>query len=323
MRLSEAIELITSDPGQKITLSVRHEDGETEDIPIHRAEIKVPSVMGDQRKAGNIKEWDFIYDKDNHIAYIRLVEFSETSTKEMKETLEELKGLGVKGIVLDLRGNPGGLLKAAKEISNLFLDDGKIVSTRGRDGDEETFNANPRETIFGPESGVGLAVLINRYSASASEIVSAALQDHKRAVVVGERSYGKGSVQNVIPMEKGQSALKLTTASYWRPSGRNIDRHPDAKDEDEWGVKPDKGFEVPMTLEQRVEFVRWRNERDVVRNGKKHPKKESDKDPKKESDKDPKKEKKPFVDEVLKKAVEHLREQIKKAALERPEQGHA
>src|SRR5207237_2922722 len=138
-------------------------------------------------------------------------------------------------------------------------------------------------------------------------IVSAALQDHKRAVIVGERSYGKGSVQNVIPMEKGQSALKLTTASYWRPSGKNIDRHPDAKDTDEWGVKPDKGFEVALTLEQRVEFVRWRNERDVVRDGKKHVKKEPDKEPKKD--------KKPFVDEVLKKAVEHLREQIKKAEL--------
>jgi carboxyl-terminal processing protease len=138
-------------------------------------------------------------------------------------------------------------------------------------------------------------------------------------VVVGERSYGKGSVQNIIPMEKSQSALKLTTATYWRPSGRNIDRGPDAKDSDEWGVKPDKGFEVPLTVEQRAEWVRWRNDRDIVRDSKKHqPKKEA----KKPAEKD--KEKKPFVDEVLKKAVDHLKEQIKKAALDAPlQQGRA
>jgi carboxyl-terminal processing protease len=129
------------------------------------------------------------------------------------------------------------------------------------------------------------------------------LQDHERAVVVGERSYGKGSVQNVIPMEKGQSALKLTTASYWRPSGKNIDRHPDSKETDEWGVQPNKGFEVKLTPEQRVEFVRWRNDRDVVRDRKKPAK-----DPKKGEE-----NKKPFTDEVLKKAADHLKEQIKKA----------
>src|SRR5262249_32331148 len=155
-------ELITGEPGQKITLGVRHEDGETEDIPLVRAEIKVSTVLGDKRKSDNIKEWDFLYDKENRIGYVRLAEFTETSTKEMKAALEELKKLDVKGIVLDLRGNPGGLLRSAKEISNLFLDDGKIVSTRGRDGDEEVFEANPRDTVFGPDSGVGLAVLINR-----------------------------------------------------------------------------------------------------------------------------------------------------------------
>src|SRR5205085_3738359 len=89
-------------------------------------------------------------------------------------------------------------------------------------------------------------ILLNRYSASASEIVAAALQDHARAVVVGERSYGKGSVQNIIPMEGGASALKLTTASYWRPSGKNIHRFPDSKEEDDWGVKPNKDFQAAL-----------------------------------------------------------------------------
>ncbi len=311
MRMNEAIDLIQGDPGEKITLTVRHEDDEVEDLSMERAEIKVPSVLGDQRRTDNIKEWDFIYDKQNAIGYIRLVEFSETSSDEMRAAVRQLKKEGVKALVLDLRGNPGGLLRVAREVSNLFLSEGRIVSTRGREeGDVETFDADPRETLLGPDDNVPMAVLINRYSASASEIVSACLQDHKRAIVVGERSYGKGSVQNIIPMEHGKSALKLTTASYWRPSGRNIDRHPDSKESDEWGVRPDKGMEVKLMPEQRVEYIRWRNDRDVVR-GDKHR-------PKKEVKKDPKKDEKPFVDEVLHKAVEQLKEQIKKAERDLP-----
>ncbi len=314
MHMSEAIEMITGDPGEKITLTVRHEDGEIETIGMVRAEIKVPSVLGDQRKAGNVKDWDYLIDKEQKIGYLRLVEFSETSADEMRAALRQMKKEDVKGLVIDLRGNPGGLLRSAKDISNLFLSEGRIVSTRGRDGDDEVFDADPRETLMGPESGVKMAVLVNRFSASASEIVSACLQDHKRAVVVGERSYGKGSVQNIIPMENRQSALKLTTASYWRPSGRNIDRHPDSKETDEWGVKPDKGLEVPLTAEQRVEYVRWRNDRDIVRDKKKAPKEVKEpKDPKKPEEKKP-----PFVDEVMKKALETLREQLKKAERDMP-----
>src|SRR5207245_8397709 len=101
-----------------------------------------------------------------------------------------------------------------------------------------------------PAKQFPMAVLVNRLSASASEIVAAALQDHNRAIIVGERSYGKGSVQNIIEMENRTSALKLTTASYWRPSGKNIHRFPDSKDTDEWGVKPNPGFEVPLTSEE-------------------------------------------------------------------------
>jgi carboxyl-terminal processing protease len=315
MRIGEAIEMIQGDPGQKIEMKVRHEDGETAEISMERAEIKVPSILGDQRKADNINEWEFFYDKEHRIGYVRLIEFSETSADELRDVVKQLKKDEMRGLVLDLRGNPGGLLRSAKEISNLFLSEGRIVSTRGRDGDDEAFDADPRQTLLGPESGVPMAVLVNRYSASASEIVSAALQDHKRAVIVGERSYGKGSVQNIIQMERGQSALKLTTASYWRPSGRNIDRHPDSKETDEWGVKPDKGFEVELSPEKRAEFLRWRNERDIVRDRKRPAKKDEKKTEKKDEKKE---EKKPFVDEVLQRAVDHLKQQIKKAEREIP-----
>src|SRR6202040_3744795 len=114
----------------------------------------------------------------------------------------------------------------------------------------------PAEALLVPAAQYPMAVLVNKYSASASEIVAAALQDHGRAVVIGERSFGKGSVQSILKMEGDQSALKLTTASYWRPSGKNIHRFPDAKDTDEWGVKPNPAFEDPLTSEEREAKIR-------------------------------------------------------------------
>ncbi len=317
MRLSEAVDLIQGEPGQKVTLTVRHEGStETADVDIVRAEIQVPSVLGDQRKVNDVKAWDFMLDKKNQIGYIRLTSFSETATKEMKAAIDELQKEGVRGVVIDLRSNPGGLLKAAVEIADLFLNEGRIVSTKGRNHKEETYDAHNDNTLLGPESGVPVAILINKYSASASEILSAALQDHKRAVIIGERSYGKGSVQNVIPMEHGSSALKLTTASYWRPSGKNIHRFPESKETDEWGVKPNKGFEVELKDEERLEYMLWRNDRDVIRVKKpEQPRPEkTEKSGEKTSDKahDKGKPKKEFVDKVLEKALEYLRAEVKK-----------
>src|SRR5262249_35559018 len=151
-------------------------------------------------------------DKENKIAYIRLISFSKNSADELRHTVTQLQKEGMRGLVIDLRNNPGGLLKGAVEISNHFLDEGRIVSTKGRNQKEEVYDADPARALL-PGKEVPVALLVNRYSASASEILSAALQDHGRAVVVGERTYGKGSVQNVIEMENHSSALKLTTAS--------------------------------------------------------------------------------------------------------------
>ena len=171
-----------------------------------------------------------------------------------------------------------------------------------------------------PPGGTGypIAILVNRWSASASEIVAAALQDHHRAVIIGERSYGKGSVQNVIQLENGTSALKLTTASYWRPSGKNIHRFPDAKDDEEWGVRPNEGYEVKLPDEERLEYYKWRRERDIIRRpGQAPSKKEEDKA--KEGEK---KAKTPFKDRVLEKALEYLRGEIRKAGNAPAEQGN-
>ena len=152
-----------------------------------------------------------------------------------------------------------------------------------------------------------IAVLVDDLSASASEIVAAALQDHKRAVIVGERSYGKGSVQNIIEMENNTSALKLTTASYWRPSGKNIHRFPDSKEKDEWGVLPDEGFAIAYSDKERQKYHEYRRDRDVVP-GKKVPAvKPSTKEA---ADKD--ENQKPFVDRPLEKALAYLKDAIQK-----------
>jgi carboxyl-terminal processing protease len=143
----------------------------------------------------------------------------------------------------------------------LFIREGKIVSTKGRGQlSERVYNAKEGETL--PD--FPMAILVNRFSASASEIVAACLQDHHRAIVVGERSWGKGSVQNVIDLEEGKSAIKLTVASYNRPNGHNIHRFKGMGEKEEWGVKPDEGYEIRLTPEESNKLFLWRASKDVA-----------------------------------------------------------
>ena len=166
----------------------------------------------------------------------------------------------MKGLVLDLRFNPGGLLSQAISIADLFIESGTIVSTEGRNSEPRTWEASEPGTF----SGFPMAVIVNRFSASASEIVSACLQDHKRAAIVGERTFGKGLVQNVVDIDQGQSAIKLTTAGYLRPSGANIDRYT-AEDNQEWGVTPEKDLSIRMSRQELAEYAEVRRERDILK----------------------------------------------------------
>ena len=161
--------------------------------------------------------------------------------------------------MLDLRDNPGGLLTAAVEVSDLFLDKGDIVSTKGRNTVPKLYVAQHDS----PFEELPMVVLVNQNSASASEIVSAALQDHKRATVIGHRTYGKGSVQNILELEDGNSVLKLTVASYHRPSGENIHRFRDAKTTDKWGGSPDPDMEVKLTPREYRDWFIARRTRDL------------------------------------------------------------
>jgi len=156
------------------------------------------------------------------VGYIRVTTFNEQTTANMQKAIEDLKkqlGPKLKGYVIDLRNNPGGLLDQAISVSDAFLDQGAIVLTRGRNLEEtQRSNARPGDMTDGKQ----MIVLINGGSASASEIVAGALQDHHRATIVGTRSFGKGSVQTIIPLGSGNGALRLTTARYFTPSGRSI-----------------------------------------------------------------------------------------------------
>jgi carboxyl-terminal processing protease len=209
MSLSEAVDAMRGKVGAPVELTVRREGiAEPLKLKIVRDIIRIQSVRS--RVEGN-----------GTVGYIRITTFNQNTEEGLKNAVEKIKketGANLIGYILDLRNNPGGLLDQAIAVSDAFLDKGEIVSTRGRDEkDIKRDNATPGDIT----NGLPIAILINGGSASASEIVSGALQDHRRAIVMGTRSFGKGSVQTVIPLP-GHGAMRLTTARYYTPSGRSI-----------------------------------------------------------------------------------------------------
>ncbi|MGR9051679.1 MAG: S41 family peptidase, partial [Gammaproteobacteria bacterium] len=216
LTLGEAVKLMRGEPGSDIVLTIVREGEEAPlKINITRDVIKVKSVKNKLL--------------EKNYGYVRISSFQSRtgdSLKKALETLEEENEGKLKGLVLDLRNNPGGVLNAAVAVSDMFLENGLIVYTEGRiENSEMRFNATPDDLL----GGAPIVVLINSGSASASEIVAGALQDHKRAVIMGEKSFGKGSVQTVLPTSNG-GAVKLTTARYYTPSGRSIQAE---------GIEPD------------------------------------------------------------------------------------
>ena len=224
LTLDQAVDMMRGEVGSEIVITVAREGTEEPfDVSIIRDTIKLTAAKG--RVVGDT-------------IVIRLTTFNDQTfpglQTEFKKAVEEIGGLDkVNGLVLDLRNNPGGLLTQAIEVSDAFLDKGEVVSTRGRTSqDSERFNATPGDLL----DGKPMVVLINGGSASASEIVSGALQDHRRAIVVGTKSFGKGSVQSVVPL-RGDGAMRLTTARYYTPSGRSIQA---------LGISPDIVVNQPM-----------------------------------------------------------------------------
>jgi carboxyl-terminal processing protease len=244
LSISEAVSKIVGKQGTKVKITVQR-PGEKKPIvfEVARDTIELETVMGYKRKADD--EWDFMADSTDKIGYIRLTQFTEHTFRDTVKAVKELKKQGLKGLVLDMRFNPGGLLYSAKNISDLFIDDGLIVSVRPRKGREIKELGESLES----ELSFPMVVLVNGDSASGSEIVAACLQDHCRAVVMGERSYGKGSVQNVENFAGGQ--VKMTTASFWRPNGKNLNKaSTKGRDEDVWGVTPNKGYLLKLSFKE-------------------------------------------------------------------------
>ena len=227
LTLDEAVGKMRGPVGSKLKVTIGRTNMEPFDITIKRDVIKITSVRSRIEK---------------DVGYVRITTFSEQTNKSTKEAIKKLKkNKNLKGFVLDLRNNPGGLLEQAVYVSDLFLEKGEIVSTRGRDLENpETYKAKPGDVI----NGLPLVVLINGGSASASEIVAGALQDHKRAIILGTQSFGKGSVQTIIPVNP-YGALRMTTARYFTPSGRSIQKK---------GISPDI-----VVDEAKLEKVKKRN----------------------------------------------------------------
>ncbi len=216
LQLDEAVSKLRGEIGTPVVITVLREktDGPI-DFKIIRAAIEIKSVV-----------FDIIENKDTakdsaKIGYVRLRSFSETSPRDVNDAVTNLKNRGMTSLIFDLRGNPGGLLSAASEIVDLFIDEGLIVYTRDRSGQVGlSFSASKGTAI---PATMPMVILINNYSASASEIFSGAMQDHKRAVLLGQKTYGKFSVQNIVPLDtEDGTSFKMTTARYYLPSGRSL-----------------------------------------------------------------------------------------------------
>ena len=231
MELQDAVNVLRGVPGQKVTLTIlRPVTKEIKDYALERAEIKVQSVKGakllDSDLSGNFK-----------IGYVRLIQFNEPTANELEKALDELQKQGMQALVLDLRNNPGGLLNSAVDVCAQFLPPSTtVVSTQGRAASQQSDYATSSTAKQRPH--FPMTVLVNEGSASGAEIVAGALKDLKRAILVGETTFGKGSVQNVMQLPDG-SALRITTAKYYTPSKQVIHAQ---------GVAPN--IRVPMTAEQ-------------------------------------------------------------------------
>ncbi|MFM8573865.1 MAG: S41 family peptidase [Pirellula sp.] len=253
---------ISGEVGTQVQLGIERL-GEKLNILATREMIEVESVTGDRRNPDGT--WDFQLQNHPRIAYIHTNIFGEKTAGEIQKAIEGVQDR-VDAMILDLRDNGGGLLKAAVDVCDMFLEDGSIVATQGRGpSSSESVDAKPGTIV---PMNLPIAVLINQNSASASEVVAACLKDRNRATIVGHRSYGKGSVQSVVPLEGGRAAIRLTTAYYYPPSGRRIHKRPRDSDADEWGVIPSRNAEVSLSEEQLKRATeRMRRRSDPLRNG--------------------------------------------------------
>lgn len=265
INLRDAVGMIRGKSGTSVKLRVlKGGEGEPIEYTLDRATIPLDTVLGDARDSSG--KWVYRLANYPRIGYIRIFDnFGERTSDEFRAALASYRqpDQAIDGLILDLRYNRGGLLEAARDICDMLLEQGTIVTTRGRHKRlvKEYVAASGVELPL----DVPLVVLVDRLSASASEIVAAALQDNQRAVVAGQRTWGKGTVQNVINLEGGRSAIRLTIGSYHRPSGKEIHKWKGAKDSDDWGVRPNPGLESLISNQTNELIILARRKRDYLR----------------------------------------------------------
>jgi carboxyl-terminal processing protease len=260
MDIDKVVKLVAGPVGSPVVLTVDRE-GKLLDFTLHRQQIVLPTVMGYSRSAD--QTWSYFVSDTPKIAYIRVSQFDENTFDEMKDVLMGKSGQpgliarGMQGLILDLRFNPGGQLQQAIKVVNLFIKEGMIVRTVGRNSPEEIDRASP-DALTLPY--FPMIALVNDHSASAAEIVAGSLKDNHRALIVGQRTFGKGSVQRVIQLGQDDGTLKMTVAHWYLPSGRLVSRKKDSTD---WGVEPqiivpvdDNGEKNIQDLMERQEAIR-------------------------------------------------------------------
>lgn len=257
LKKRDVLSRLTGEVGSRVTLLLQGpNEKQARSVELTRELIQIESIFGDRR--GPDGNWLFALEDDPRVAQIRIGAFGDRTAQEFAAILPVLIKKGVQGIVIDVRDNAGGSLSSAVAICEMLLPANKtIVETRGRG---QTLHERYATTVDGKYRDLPLAVIVNQNSASAAEIVAGCLQDHGRAIIIGQRSFGKGTVQQLLPL--GDGLLKLTWASFWRPSGANVDRALGTATKTSWGVSPDKGFACELTTAQYAAYEDYRNLRD-------------------------------------------------------------
>ncbi|HEV3004336.1 MAG TPA: S41 family peptidase [Pirellulales bacterium] len=256
LELSQIIVRVVGDEGTVVKLKVRRAGGGEVDLAITRGQVSLPAIEGLRRGADG--RWDDWLDREHRIAYLRLLQFLPTTAVALRGTLDDLAKQGMQALVLDLRQCPGGMLAVAVEVANLFVADGVIVAVKSRDQETQETKADGKA----PFAETPIMVLIDEQTASAAEVLAGALRERKATLLVGVRTFGKGSVQSIVQLVDNQGALKLTTGFFQSPGGHDIDR---AAGGDTWGVDPSEGCHVPLDEDQATAMARLRRERSVLR----------------------------------------------------------
>ena len=272
--LSEIVAQFRGEVGSALNLRIKKmsvtdtDSPVVQDIVIRRQNITIESIRGDRRLPSGA--WDWWLEGEPNIAYLRITYFSKQTGSQCFEILHELinGNKKLKGLIIDLRGNAGGILEGGIAVCDLFLEDELIVAiTNARTNDhsdrkqiQQEWTATQGQIL----EGVPIAILIDEFTASVSEVVAACLQDHDRATIVGSRSFGNASIQTTTALSSGPGAIRLTTNQYQRPSGCRLNRLSTSQDTDAWGVRPNSSFAFSPTRQQLENWISWRRERDLV-----------------------------------------------------------